>query len=361
MNRLFAGRRSIRRTAVLGAALFIGSATLAACGSGGEAESSGSLKVMTWGGVFTEAEKSAYYEPFTEATGTKVVEVSPVSLAKIKAGVTNKTHDVDVSSLSVSEYFQAVDEGLLEPIDYEIVDKGDAPDDVFEEFGVKANSISYQLVYNSDTFSQQGPESWADFYDVETFPGDRALWDSPVGNIEFALLADGVSVDELYPLDDEKLERAFAKLDEIKPHIKVWWQQGAQSQQLFQDGEVDLMMMWNGRATDLIAQGQPLTQVWNQAGLAVNRWIVPKGTPNAKSAMEFINSSLDPQRQAEFAQSLGYGPSVPAAFDLLSDEEAERQPGAPSHGDIEFEIDGQWWGTHLAEVLPQWQSWLAKG
>ncbi len=342
-------------------AFAVGSAVLAGCG-GSTASSSDSLRVMTWGGVFTEAERGAYYEPFTEATGIKVAEVSPVSLAKIKAGVTNKTYDVDTSSLSSSEYFQAAGEGLLEPIDYTVVKKaGDVPPDVYEEYGVKANSISYQLVYNSDKFTQQGPQSWADFYDVAKFPGDRALWDSPIGNIEFALLADGMTPDQLYPLDDKKLDRAFKKLDEIKPHIKIWWQQGAQSQQLFQDGEVDLMMMWNGRATDLIRQGQPLTQVWNQAGLAVNRWIVPKGTPNAGKAMEFINAALDPQKQANFAETLGYGPSVPSAFNLLSPEEAALQPGSPLHGNVEFEIDGQWWGENLADVLPRWQNWLSQG
>lgn len=349
-----------RRRAVLGAAaLVLGCSALAACGGGGGA--SDSLRVMTWGGAFTDVEKTAYYEPYTDETGVKVTPISPVALAKIKASVDNKTNDVDVSSMSVAEYFQAVDEGLLEPIDYDVVEKSaDVPDDVYEEYGVKANSISYQLVYNTDQYPDGGPESWADFWDVDKFPGDRALWDNPVGNIEFALLADGVGIDDLYPLDDAKLDRAFAKLDEIKPNVRVWWQQGAQSQQLFQDGEVDLMMMWNGRATDLINQGASLTQVWNEAGLAVNRWIVPKGTPNADKAMEFIDTALDPERQAAFAAALSYGPSVPAAFDHLSEEETDAQPTSPAHGEVAFEIDGQWWGEHMAEVLPRWQAWLSE-
>lgn len=347
-----------RNRAVLGvAALLLGSSALAACSS---SEGSDSLRVMTWGGVFTEEEAAAYYEPYTEKTGVDVSEVSPVSLAKIKASVTNGTNDVDVSSVAVADYFQAVNEDLLEPIDYDKVEKIDGvPADVYEEYGVKANSIGYQLVYNPKAFPTGGPQSWKDFWDVETFPGDRALWDSPVGNIEFALLADGVPIEELYPLNEEKLDRAFEKLDEIKPHIRVWWQQGAQSQQLYQDGEVDMMMMWNGRATDLITQGTPVEQVWNGAGLAINRWIVPKGTPNVDKAMEFINMALDPERQAAFADALAYGPSVPDAFKHLSKESAAAQPSSPQNTKSSFEIDGAWWGEHLAEVLPRWQTWLS--
>lgn len=350
-------RRRCRATAAT-ATLLLGSLALAACGSG----SSDSLRVMTWGGVFTDAERAAYYEPFTDETGVAVSEVSPVSLAKIKAAVQNGTNDVDVSSISVAEYFQAVNEDLLEPIDYDVVQRQEGvPEDVYEEYGVKANSISYQLVYNPEVFpGGNGPESWADFWNVDEFPGDRALWDFPVGNIEFALLADGVPAEDLYPIDAAKLDRAFAKLDEIKPHVRVWWQQGAQSQQLYQDGEVDLMMMWNGRATDLIKQGMPLTQVWNEAGLAVNRWIVPKGSPNAATSMEFINMALNPVSQASFARALDYGPSVPEGFDHLTPEEADRQPGSPSRGDVEFEVDGQWWGANLSEVLPRWQTWLSE-
>ena len=36
-------------------------------------------------------------------------------------------------------------------------------------------------------------------------------------------MADGVAPDKLYPLD---VDRAFKKLEEIKPNITVWWTSG---------------------------------------------------------------------------------------------------------------------------------------
>ena len=41
-----------------------------------------------------------------------------------------------------------------------------------------------------------------------------------------ALLADGVAPSKLFPLD---LDRAFHKLDQIKPNVAVWWKTGDQS------------------------------------------------------------------------------------------------------------------------------------
>src|SRR5262249_59389068 len=68
--------------------------------------------------------------------------------------------------------------------------------------------------------------------------------------------------DRLYPLD---VDRAFKKLDQIKPHIKVWRREGNQSQQLIRDGELDMMSIWNGRASELKEQGVPVELVWNGA------------------------------------------------------------------------------------------------
>ena len=340
---------------MLGAVALVGAALHAS-----QALSQDQLGVMTYGGIFTEAESNAYYKPFTEATGIEIVPVTPVSLAKIKAAVTLGTYDVDVSSIPENDYYQAVAEGLLESIDYSIVDKSIGPNELFEQFGVQSSTISYQLVYNSDRFPNGGPQSWADFWDVEKFPGSRALWNTPVGSIEYALLADGVAKEDLYPLDAAKVERALAKLDELKPHIKVWWEQGAQSQQRFEAGEVDLMRMWNGRASDPAKQGAPVAQVWNEAGIVTNRWIVPKGTPHKDIAMRFINSNIDPAKQAVFAKALVYGSMNPAMLDHLSAEERASQPTSPEHLEAGFRIDAEWWGSNMAEILPMWQSWQLK-
>ena len=139
------------------------------------------------------------------------------------------------------------------------------------------------------------------------------LSDSP-RTLIFALLADGVPRDQLYPLD---IDRAFNKLDQIKPHVKVWWREGTQSQQLIRDGEVDMMSIWNARASELKQQGVPVEVVWNGAVRSTSTWSVLKGAPNRKLAWELIAFASQAKPQAEFNTRLFYGPIHPDAYAFI--------------------------------------------
>ncbi len=107
------------------------------------------------------------------------------------------------------------------------------------------------------------------------------------------------------------LDRAFKKMDQIKPHIKVWWKDGSQSQQLIRDGEVDMISIWSARAVDLIDDKVPLEIVWNQSELFLTTLVVPKGDPNAKNAWEFANFVGQAKPQAEFCMMLPMDRPIP--------------------------------------------------
>src|SRR5204863_314594 len=210
--------------------------------------------VNTWGGSWTAAEEAAFFKPFTEATGIRVRTVAPVSYAKLKAQVQSGSYEWDVTAITQADLLRADREGLVEPIDWSIVKK----DKLFPN-AVYANGLAYcalgtNLAYRRDKFPQGGPKTWADFWDVKKFPGNRSMLNNAIRAAQFALVADGVAPDKVFPLD---VDRAFKKLDQIKPHIKVWWTQGNQSQQLLRDGEVDMMVMWNARASELAQQPHP--------------------------------------------------------------------------------------------------------
>src|SRR5215813_4034495 len=215
------------------------------------------LYVNSWGGSFTAAQDAAYFKPFTASTGIHIRTVTPVSYAKIKAQVQAGRYEFDMTSINSMQWLRASREGLAEPIDWTIFKKDALPPEaiVANGHGVASNIQGTNLCYRRDKFPNGGPKSWVDFWDVERFPGARGLCinDSP-RTLIFALLADGVPADRLYPLD---VDRAFKKLDQIKPHIKVWWREGNQSQQLIRDGELDMMSIWNGRATELKEAGVP--------------------------------------------------------------------------------------------------------
>src|SRR4029453_16981323 len=120
-------------------------------------------------------------------------------------------------------------------------------------------------------------------------------------------MARGVKPPDLYPpkLD---IPRAIKKLDTIKDDI-VWWDSGAQSQELIGSGEVAMSMIWNGRGYSAKhTDNNPVAIQWNEQILTADYFVVPKGTPNKQVAMEFIAGATCANNNANVSQSIPYGP-----------------------------------------------------
>ena len=314
------------------------------------------IYVNTWGGSWTAAEEAAFFKPFTDQTGIRVRTVAPVSYAKLKAQVQSGNYEWDITAITQADLLRAEREGLVEPVDWTVVKK----DKLFPN-AVYANGLAYcalgtNLAYRKDKFPQGGPKSWADFWDVKKFPGSRSMLNNAVRTVQFALVADGVPVDKVFPLD---VDRAFRKLDQIKPHIKVWWTQGNQSQQLLRDGEVDLIVMWNARASELQQQGLPVELVWHGATITTTMWGVAKGSPNRKLAWEFLQFAVQPKPQADFANKLYYGPTNPEAFKYISPEVSRQLPTYPENVKVAIKPDTVAEADQTARIQERFTQWLA--
>ena len=317
------------------------------------------LNVNSWGGSFTAAQDAAYFKPFTAATGIQIRTITPVSYGKIKAQVQTGRYEFDMTSINSMQWLRASRDGLADQIDWTIVNKATLRPEavVANGHGIASNIQGTNLCYRSDKFPDGGPKSWADFWDVKRFPGNRSLCISdPPRNMIFALLADGVPIDKLYPLD---FDRAFKKLDQIKPHIKVWWREGNQSQQLIRDGEVDMMSIWNGRGTELKMAGVPVEVVWNGAVRSTSTWCVLKGAPNRKLAWELITFASQAKPQAEFNTRLFYGPIHPDAYAFIPKDIAVQLPTYADNQAISVREDDQWEADRIVAIEERFTQWLA--
>jgi putative spermidine/putrescine transport system substrate-binding protein len=248
-----------------------------------------------------------------------------------------------------------VGEGLLEKVDKTAAKTDQLPPEIVREYAITSYSLGTNIVYRKDKFPNGGPQNWADFWDVKRFPGPRCMYDRSFTCLAFALLADGVPADKLYPMD---IDRAFRKMSELKPHIKVWWREGTQSQQLIRDGEVDMIAMWSARAVDLIEDKVPLELVWNGAEIYNSNLMVPRGDPNAKNAWEFCNFVAQAKPQAEFAMMLPYGPANLGARALMTEARLRQTPAWPDNIKVGFKHDAEWLAPRLAQIRERWTQWL---
>ncbi|MDR5836262.1 ABC transporter substrate-binding protein [Caballeronia sp. LZ034LL] len=352
-----------RRFLATSAGLAAASALPFAVPSIARAADAGKVVVRGLGGAYQDVMAAAVHKPFTAATGIEVV-VQPATAAQIRAMVQAGRVSIDVVDLTDIAQVALDKIGALAPIDYAKM-KFTHPDDI-QPIVRKPNYagslfFSTVMVYNKDVFKNGAhPKSWAEFWDLKKFPGARTLADQQSGSaeIEFALLADGVPMDKLYPLD---IPRALKALSRVKPQITTWWTTGAASAQLLERKDAVLGGLWNGRAQDLIDKGAPLAIEWNEAKRQTQCLSVIKNAPNAANAQKFVDFALQPSVQAEIARHLAYGPTNRAALALLKPEELSRLPSSKEHFAQSFQQDPQWWADNLASVGQQWQSWVLQG
>jgi putative spermidine/putrescine transport system substrate-binding protein len=323
------------------------------------------LVVQTWGGAFKDAMKAAWLDPFSRQTGVKIITADETMniAGKIKAQVMSNNLEWDIAcGINLASVVSLANDNLIEPLDYSVIDTKDLFPEVVDKYGLGHHVLSDALVVNTKKFPGENyPRNWADFWNVKKFPGPRTLIGvasaAAKDNLTFALLADGVPKDKIYPYD---LDRAFKKMDEIKPHIRAWWTSGAHSQQLFVDDEVWLGGIWNGRYAGLVKKGVPVRIVWEQATLAADYWVVLKNARNKKIAMEFINFASQAKPQAEYATLMSYGPVNKKAFENMPPEIAKDFPTHPDNIKKLFVQDMKWLGENQTMLTEKWQAWVSK-
>ena len=307
-----------------------------------------------WGGTNTDARIEANVKPFEEATGIEVTVVTPSDYAKLISMVENNTTEWDVMNCDAYWGVYAGQEGYLEPIDYSVVTTK-IDEEVQLEHVMGAEIYSSVISWNSDKYNDEtAPNSWSEFFDLEKYPGTRAMWQYPVTVLEAALMADGVSTEDLYPLD---LDRAFAKLDTIKDHI-VWWTKGAQPAQMLATGEADIALAWSGRIATAQDEGSPVDMNYTGAVRIAAGWVVPKNAPNKENAMKFIEYISSAEQQYEFSKRIPYGSTNPAATDLMDEALKESLGQTDAQLATEVYLDNTYWAENLSTVEERFNTWL---
>lgn len=316
-----------------------------------------SLTVTTWSGEYADAQQRAIFEPFQRLTGADV-KVDQTDLARLREQVERGDPVWDVCDVLAEDVLALANVGLLEPINYSVVDTSGLFIDAPTEYGVASSYYSTLLSFRSDAWpGTPDPTGWEDFWDVARYPGPRGLYRDPRTTLEFALLADGIPLTDLYPLD---VDRAFASLERIRTDVTLFWEQGAQAAQSLTSGDLMMVSAWHNRILSIQAEGAAVGLVWNGGALAGDSWVVPRGAPNLDVAMDFINFATRPEVCAAFATFAPFGPVNREAFALLPDDIVRHLPTAPDLRRRQFVVDHEWWFKHLDTVQPRFEEWLAE-
>lgn len=311
------------------------------------------------GSDYLTAQVEAIFEPFQRLTGA-TIRTTRTDIELLQQQVDSGDVEWSICDVPAEMVLPLANRGTIAEIDYSVVNDGDLHPALVLTHGVGVSLYATLLAYHKESLEpdQQEPQSWADFWSTSRFPGFRGLQEAPIGTLEFAALAGGASIKNLYPLD---VDAAFAQLDLIVDDVLLWWRQGAQPTQMIAAGELAMVATWHDRILTLIEGGAPVGFTWHQSQINGNCWVVPNGAPETEVAMDFINFATRAEVCAAFSRLFPFGPINMRAYDLLGEEARDSLPGAPGLADRQFAIDLEWWFLNGDTVGERFQTWLSEG
>ena len=336
----------------------------AVAASGGTAASAQAQEMVfaSWGGAYQEAIRQAWIEPFVEATGIEVIEDTEPEVARVRAMVETGTVEWDVVTGGGATLMRGVALDLYEPITDDMVDQSHVVQASRNEYGVPSEIFSTVIGFSTEAFPPDGPqpETFADFWDVERFPGMRAMQQRPQTMLEAALLADGVPADEIYDVlaTPEGFERALDKVRELRDHVAVWWTSGAQPVQALGSGEVVMALGWNGRFQAGMDEGLDIDMAWGESIAQVGYFMIPRGAPNREEAIAFLNFMVTPEAQSRLSEFVAYGPVTEAAWAFIDEERRARLPSTPDRLENSIFLDIAWWADNATEATETYTQML---
>ncbi|BEV16695.1 polyamine ABC transporter substrate-binding protein [Herbaspirillum sp. DW155] len=320
------------------------------------------VTVISFGGLNKQAQEKAFYRPF-EKSGLGSVRAAEYNgeMAKVKAMAETGKVSWDVVEVESPDLIRGCNEGLFESLDWsKIGDKSQFLPSAVSECGVGIFIWSTVLAYDSNKLSK-APTSWADFWDTKTFPGKRALRKTAKFTLEFALLADGVKREDVYKVlaTPAGVDRAFRKLDQLKPNIQ-WWEAGAQPLQWLVSGDVVMTSAYNGRVTAAQGEGHKLNIVWTDSLYDMDSWAIVKGSPNKDQSMKFIAFASKPESQKAFAETIPYGTTNKRASAMIDPKALQNLPTAPDNLHAALSVNTQFWIDNGEQLEQRFNAWAAK-
>jgi putative spermidine/putrescine transport system substrate-binding protein len=319
-------------------------------GGGDAGGGENTLVIASWGGRFTQTTQEFLATPFEDETGidVQIVDVPGTQVTQLQAQRKAGEMQWDVmDSLGAGDAFVLNREGLLKPLTDEqkagYVEALGA--EKVSDFGFTYANLGYIIVCNDSV--QKCPATVREFFDVQNFPGPRALPGASPSQMT-SILAEATGAKLPQPVDTlvEPLRR-------LKPDVKVFYTSGDQQEQLIRQGEVGMIIMYSGRAYNVQDGGTPVTINW--AGTYDPGYTAEVvDAPHPETAKRFMDWVVQhPEAQAKWAEQMQYSVPSPKALEMLPEEVAKRLADYPANYDKLGQQDFPWYVDNKAAIDQQ--------
>ena len=318
------------------------------------------LMVVGFGGGFQDNARKHLFQGYARATGAPVKDdVYNGEMARIAAQVKARDVTWDVVMVEAPELVRGCEDGTFEKLDWTVINRQKFVPGGTIACGAGAVGWGVALFYDQKRIAQ-GPQTYAELWNVEKFPGKRSFRFTPKTTLEIALMADGVAFNDVYKVLATKpgQDRAFAALDRIKADI-IWWRSGAQPLQFVASGEVAYAVGFVGRTARAAAEGAAYPLMWQTLLYSFDYWAVVKGSPNTAEAMKLIQYMTEPAPLLALAQDWAVSPATKSVADDPA-VRARNPAMVANHAEIGLSINTEFWVEYGDDLEKRFNAWAAR-
>jgi putative spermidine/putrescine transport system substrate-binding protein len=296
------------------------------------ARAAGPLKVGTYGGYFKDSFDEHIYPGFTTETGIEVESVAEPTgeawLVQLETAARAGIAPADVSMMAQVTRLKGQNARLWAPLDESrLPNTKNLQPHFIQRYAdgtisaIGAVSWFITLVTNTQVYPEP-PTSWKALWDPAN--ADKLGLLALVSNSFLLEITASTWLGGTQVLDTEAgIERALAKLSEVRPNVRLWYRDEGQFQQALQAGEIPMGQYYHDVTGLAAAQGQPVRSTFPEEGgvLDSGSWCVAKASQALEEAHVFIDYMCRPEIQAKLARNVGTAPTVRRELLDLTPEE----------------------------------------
>ncbi len=314
---------------------------------------------VSYGGVWEKAVKenfAAYYKRQTGADVTILVGTPSEWMAKVRATQPKPAIDVLLSTATFT--YQAIDQGLVVPLDEsQVPNLKDVPalfKDRFRGYAASFDGGSYALAYNKDKIKDP-PDNWKNLVNAVAAGklGNRIMWphitQGGSGAEVFNL------VNEAFGGDFDNIQPGLDAMKRAKVYIAKFYADVPSPGEALLSGEAELAIWADGRLWALVVGGAK--QLWfkylkPKSPMTTVDVMMVKNAP--ESAWVYVNGMFDPDAQTGFIKYFpGYIiTNKKARYDKTAEEFLE--PSAKDFSFTNFSLTPEKIGLLLPKWAEQW-------
>jgi putative spermidine/putrescine transport system substrate-binding protein len=307
-------------------------------------EGEGQLNIIAWAGYIEDGSTDPAYDWVTQYetdTGCEVNVKTAGTSDEMAALMQEGGGQFDLVTASGDSSLRMIESGVVQPINLDLVESystvderlQDAPwftvdtdgDGTAEHYGVPYQWGSNVLLYSTDAFQGETPDSWSVVFEEQTLPdgesnaGRVQAYDGAIYIADAALYLRAtqpeLGIEDPYALTREQFDAALDLLRQQRQLVGRYWHDAFVQMDDFANGEAVASSSWPFQANFVEGAGERFLSVIPQEGATgwADTTMMHVDAPNPNCAYLWLEWSLNEKLQGDLAGWFGSVPAVPSA------------------------------------------------